>query len=235
MGLIALMVVGVLSAKGVCAEGPKTTCDETRRLQLARANIVVVDARLSADFTQGHIQGAVNAPSGELMTNTLPRDGRIIVYCPETSCSLADTAAQKLRGIGYSNVAVLEGGLAEWVRKGYPLESGQTPAGPRAKPGRISADSARKKIAASELVVVDVRSNLEFSAGHLPGARNLPLESFAAESAGLPKDKDVLVYDRQASRSRQAATMLIESGYRVFELPGGLAGWLKKKFPLEVK
>jgi rhodanese-related sulfurtransferase len=51
----------------------------------------------------------------------------------------------------------------------------------------------------------------------------------------MPKDKEILIYDRQGARSRQAFEKLKAAGFTVSELSGGLAGWVKRKLPLEVK
>lgn len=227
------LVILFAAAFPAWSAAPRISSEDLRKAQLLKEqNLVILDARSAGDFAASHIQGSRNAPLGEIRGD-LPKDGRVVVYCPETSCSLAETTAQKLHGLGYANVLVLDGGLAEWTRKGFPVTDANTPAPAKPKPQRLSAQDARDKL--STLFVLDVRPALEFSAGRLPGARNVPLEGLAAELNILPKDKAVLVYDRQAARSRKAAETLLENGFRVYELSGGLAGWARKKYTLEVK
>jgi rhodanese-related sulfurtransferase len=98
----------------------------------------------------------------------------------------------------------------------------------------MPASQAKKKLGTGELLALDVRPTAEFSAGHIPGARNLPLEDMGT-GASIPKDRPVLVYDRTSARSREAARKLLESGFEVSELSGGLAGWAAMKYPVEVK
>jgi rhodanese-related sulfurtransferase len=195
--------------------------------------LTILDARPASDFTAGHIQAAVNIPLGEAGTDALPKSGRITVYCSDNHCSIAEIAADKLRGMGHPDVMILDGGISEWARKGFPIAGGAIATQPR--PARLSVEAAYAKIKAGTIMVLDVRPQAEFPAGHLPGAKNVPLETLANELAALPKDKDILVYDRQAQRSRKAAQTMLAAGLRVYELAGGLAGWAKKKHELEVK
>jgi rhodanese-related sulfurtransferase len=62
----------------------------------------------------------------------------------------------------------------------------------------------------------------------------MPLEELDSALPDISKDKDIIVYDRQATRSIQAAQKLLSNGYKVSELAGGLAGWLHRKYPLEI-
>ena len=214
------------------AEAPKLSCDEVRQAQLEREpGLLIIDVRPPADYAAGHIQGAKNIPAYELGSLAVPRDGKVVVYCPDPSCPSDTTAADKLAGMGYSNVSVLEGGLAAWSKKGYPVERPKTVAkGPRQMP----ASEAKRKLDGGKILVLDVRPAPEFAAGHIPSARNLPLENLGA-APSIPKDRPVLVYDRVSARSRKAAEKLLEAGYEASELSGGLAGWAAMKYPVEVK
>jgi len=134
---------------------------------------------------------------------------------------------------GHDNVSVLSGGLSEWSKAGYPVTQTKTrPAGDK-RPGRIPPKKAREGL--QRFLVLDVRPALEFSAGHLPGAANIPLEGLKTSLANIPKDKELLIYDRQAKRSRQAAQELMNAGYAVSELTGGLSAWINMKYEVEVK
>ncbi|MBI5624771.1 MAG: rhodanese-like domain-containing protein [Elusimicrobia bacterium] len=235
-GLVGLIAgVLILNAFAASFATSSVSCPKLRRMQLAKESVVLVDVRPASEFAIAHIQGAVNVPGGELGSAGLPRNKPVVVYCPAESCNSAETAAENLRGMGYSNAAVLQGGMAEWSRKGYPLVGPESPAQPKPKPGRLPVEQARERLAQGGMLALDVRPSEEFAAGHLPGARNISLESLGAELSGVPKEMDILVYDRQAGRTRKASAILLEAGYRVFELPGGLVGWVKKGYELEVK
>lgn len=62
--------------------------------------------------------------------------------------------------------------------------------------------------------LVDVRTAMEFSSGHLPGALNLPLGSFQGGSKALgDKSRPVVVYCASGTRSAHAARQLRAAGY----------------------
>ena len=79
------------------AATPRITLDELRALQLNKAAMELVDVRMPDDFSKGHIQGARNAPQGEVGTDFLAKGARTIVYCTEDPCPMSDRAADKLK------------------------------------------------------------------------------------------------------------------------------------------
>lgn len=92
---------------------------------------VLVDARSSANFAQGHITGAMALPLEEARKNparpfkqTIPRDATIIAYCNGFSCHDSMDLAKLLMKAGYATVYVFEGGFPEWRDAGYPVTKG---------------------------------------------------------------------------------------------------------------
>jgi adenylyltransferase/sulfurtransferase len=78
------------------------------------------------------------------------------------------------------------------------------------------------------VVVIDVREPHEWSAGHIEGARHLPVGRIAAEVESIPRDQDVVLYCHMGGRSGRALAMLQSAGFtRVAHLRGGYAGWVK--------
>eukprot|EP00008_Paramoeba_atlantica_P009417 CAMPEP_0201489646 /NCGR_PEP_ID=MMETSP0151_2-20130828/23150_1 /ASSEMBLY_ACC=CAM_ASM_000257 /TAXON_ID=200890 /ORGANISM="Paramoeba atlantica, Strain 621/1 / CCAP 1560/9" /LENGTH=272 /DNA_ID=CAMNT_0047875305 /DNA_START=67 /DNA_END=885 /DNA_ORIENTATION=- len=78
-----------------------------------------------------------------------------------------------------------------------------------------------------EVVVVDVRTQKEYDAGHIANSILLPIAEFSDRLNELPKDKDVLLICRTARRSSIAAKTLLSSGFekRVLELQDGLSAY----------
>lgn len=77
-----------------------------------------------------------------------------------------------------------------------------------------------------KFVLVDVREPAEFSAGHIEGAKLVPLGTLQAEYAKLPKDVTLVVYCRSGHRSAQAVTFLKAHGYgKAVSLDGGFLAW----------
>ena len=214
---------------------PRVSPIELRRLQLIREpSLVIVDVRAPVEFVKGHIQGAMNVIASAIEGANLPRSGHIIVYCSEPTCPLSARAASTLISDGYQRVALLEGGFGEWQKNGYPLQGiANTPA-VKANHPRTTTSEASAKMNAGALTL-DVRPKLEYEAGHIPHARNIPLEQLDQDLVRLPKDQEIIVYDRFAARSRQAADKLTAAGFKVSELSGGVAGWAKRGKTLVTK
>jgi rhodanese-related sulfurtransferase len=100
----------------------------------------------------------------------------------------------------------------------------------------VSAAEAQRLIAEQKPVILDVRSPEEFKEGHLPGALNVNVQApdFEARLKGLDRDKPYLVYCRSGNRSRTAARAMQKLGFqKVYELSGGIKGWIAAKYPLE--
>ena len=93
---------------------------------------------------------------------------------------------------------------------------------------QITQEEAKSMMAEDDgCLVVDVRRQDEFDAGHIPGAVCVPNESIGAEApAALPdRGQLLLVYCRSGNRSKQAAQKLADLGYtRVCEF-GGILDW----------
>ena len=82
--------------------------------------------------------------------------------------------------------------------------------------------------------VLDVRTPEEFAEGHVPHAKNIPVQVLSARLAEVPKDKDVVVYCHSGVRATRAAMLLKESGYtRVSEMQGSMMAWEAAKLPIE--
>ena len=82
-------------------------------------------------------------------------------------------------------------------------------------------------------VVLDVRAPAEFAAGHLPGARNVPLADLPKRAADLPANKPVLVVcNTGASAGKAVATLRSGGRDEVFSLDGGVAAWRQAGLPV---
>ena len=208
----------------------KVSANELRGLQLQREpDLIIVDVRSPNDFALGHIQGARNIPSSDILKAGLSKDARVIVYCGEDACPLSDGAAKQLASAGYKKVFLLASGFSGWLTASYPaMKDATTPPAPTI-PSRFAGKVPK------DALPLDVRPAKEFLAGHLPGARSLPLEELAARLSELPKDRELLVYDRLTDRSHKAALTLRAAGFNVSELAGGLAAWAHRGLPLEVR
>ena len=90
---------------------------------VADSNVVVLDVRTVAEFTEGHIEGAILIDQGqsdfvEKAKATLPIEKKIAIYC--RSGRRSANAAGKLADIGYKCVN-LKGGIIAWKDAGKPV------------------------------------------------------------------------------------------------------------------
>lgn len=82
--------------------------------------------------------------------------------------------------------------------------------------------------AEKDYTVLDVRQPQEYAAGHIPGARHLPLPDLEAALAGLEPGQDYVFYCHSGRRSRAGARMAVENGRftgRIYNLDTGITGW----------
>jgi rhodanese-related sulfurtransferase/DNA-binding HxlR family transcriptional regulator len=86
-----------------------------------------------------------------------------------------------------------------------------------------------------EVVVLDVRPETEFAAGHLPYAHSMPLSQVQKRLAELPRDRPVVAYCRGpfCLMAKEAAELLNKEGFRALRLEDGVAEWRARGLPVE--
>lgn len=87
------------------------------------------------------------------------------------------------------------------------------------------------------VVVLDVRPEEEYRAGHIPGARSVPVERLEAYLEEVPKDREVIAYCRgpYCVFSDEAVALLRVRGYRARRLAEGLPDWRAAGLPVEAE
>lgn len=94
---------------------------------------------------------------------------------------------------------------------------------------QITAEKAKQMMDEhADVLILDVREQSEYDAGHIPGAVLLPVGSINEKSAAaviLEKDTVTLVYCRSGNRSKTASKALVDLGYtQIYEF-GGIIDW----------
>lgn len=93
---------------------------------------------------------------------------------------------------------------------------------------QISQEEAKNMMDTQEVIVLDVREQSEFDAGHIPEAVLLPVGTITEATVAVvipEKDSVVLVYCRSGNRSKTASQALVDLGYtNIFEF-GGINTW----------
>lgn len=108
-----------------------------------------------------------------------------------------------------------------------------------ASPDALSSESRETLLAkarSGDIVVIDVRPEAEYTAGHLPFARSLPLAELEKRLADLPAGKEIVAYCRGpfCLMSSEAVALLKKRGFRATKLADGVAEWRAGGLPVEV-
>lgn len=88
----------------------------------------------------------------------------------------------------------------------------------------------------SSVVLLDVRSEEEYQAGHLPNAINIPISEFEKGIPDVPfaKDTTTVVYCRSGPRANRVQQLLKQAGYSgVYDMRGHFTKWQDMKLPIE--
>jgi rhodanese-related sulfurtransferase len=100
----------------------------------------------------------------------------------------------------------------------------------------ISAAQFKQAILQQGIQVLDVRTASEFNGGHIQHALQanwMDKNEFTDRTQHLDKSQPVYVYCQAGGRSASAQSFLIEKGYKVINLEGGMSNWKMNGFPVE--
>lgn len=88
--------------------------------ELEAGEAIIVDVREATEYQQEHIAGARSRPLSELNTSDFPPDKAVVLYCGagKRSCQ----AAGRLREMGRTDIAILDGGIVGWKHAGLPTQ-----------------------------------------------------------------------------------------------------------------
>jgi rhodanese-related sulfurtransferase/predicted transcriptional regulator len=91
----------------------------------------------------------------------------------------------------------------------------------------IGRDELIARMRAGEIVLIDVRPTAEFEAGHIDGARSIPIDELEGRLGELPADREVVAYCRGpfCAYAHEAVRLLQASGRRARRLPDGWPEW----------
>jgi rhodanese-related sulfurtransferase len=90
---------------------------------------------------------------------------------------------------------------------------------------QIEPLDAAARLAEGGVVLLDVRTEEEFAAGHAPPAQLLPVHELAGRVGELDASIPVIAICRSGMRSQSAAELLVEQGFDVVNLAGGSLAW----------
>ncbi|MFF5342266.1 ArsR/SmtB family transcription factor [Streptomyces althioticus] len=99
----------------------------------------------------------------------------------------------------------------------------------------LSREELRARIAAGDVVVLDVRPEEEYQAGHIPGALSIPVDELAGRINELPQDLEIVVYCRgeYCVLAYDAVRLLTDRGRRAIRLDDGMLEWRLSDLPVD--
>ena len=129
---------------------------------------------------------------------------------------------QAVRALAESRLAELDGVVEAYLQDREELEV-------------VDAAELMERLSDGNVVVLDVRPEEEYRAGHIPGARSVPVDALEAVLQTLPKDREIVAYCRgpYCVFSDEAVAFLRSRGYRARRLRQGLPDWRAAGMPVE--
>ncbi|HVZ39660.1 MAG TPA: MBL fold metallo-hydrolase [Candidatus Kapabacteria bacterium] len=175
-------------------------------------DVVVVDTRSWPEFREGHARGALHAPLNRTFTTIVgsyvePRQRVLLIVEAE---DLREAVAA-LTSIGLDNI----GGYVP------PLEYAMNAGSGEARAPEVEAEELMESAGSGEAYILDVRSAVEYDAGHLPGAVNIAHTRLAPGLRQIPLGKPVYVHCQSGARSAAAVAFLRRKGANAVNVRGG--------------
>jgi DNA-binding transcriptional ArsR family regulator/rhodanese-related sulfurtransferase len=109
--------------------------------------------------------------------------------------------------------------------------------GERAFREEVTGGELLRRVKVGRVTLIDVRPEAEFEAGHLPGAKSMPLEQLEQRLKTLPKNREVVAYcrGRYCVFADEAVTLLKAKGYKAWRLAESPMDWQLAGLPVERK
>ena len=233
-------------------EKKKVTPRQVKEMFHDDDELVLIDVREQGAFSKEHMLLACCIPFSHMefkIGDLVPRKTTRIVLVdgdPADESRLAERAAERLSGFGYSHISVMEGGVSAWRAAGFELFSGvnvfskafgefveaayDTP--------RVTAQELKAKVdSGQKVIILDSRPEGEYHRMCIPRGINTPGAELVYRVHDLTPDPETMVVVNCAGRTRSiiGAQSLINAGIpnSVAALKGGTMGWQLAGFQLE--
>jgi len=193
--------------------------------EIERGEALLLDTRSILSFGGGHIPGAINIGARPILSVwagwLLPSDKPLLLVL-EDDTQLYDVLPLLIR-TGYTAFAgYLAGGMAAWIDAGYEIK----------RLNQLSVQEVRS--GATNMTLLDVRTEGEWMNGHIPGALHIPLPDLQSKAKQTIPKGPVAVYCGSGYRASIAGSILLNEGYEeVWNIPGSFSAWKNNDYPIE--
>ncbi|MEP7325904.1 MAG: rhodanese-like domain-containing protein [Gemmatimonadota bacterium] len=189
---------------------------------------MVVDIRSAQEFAAGHVAGTINIPLNRSFVTwagwLIPYTNDFILLAQKRDGGPVARAVRELAMIGLDRVAGVfdHKAIEQWSAAGKPLVT---------VPELSAADLGARR---PRPVIIDVRGESEWEAGHINGAQHIPLGYLVERMDEVPRDRPVVVHCQGGGRSHIGTSLLQAQGYQnVSNLTGGMGAWEAAGLPVE--
>lgn len=172
-------------------------------------------ARVSVANASHHLQRLKGV---RLVTSR--KEGQHVVY--RLASPMVESLWQCLQEIGEDRLLEVQELVRTYLQQRDELEP-------------VTREELLERMERDEVVVIDVRPEDEYRAGHLPQAISIPPDKLAARISELPKNKEIIAYCRgpYCLISYEAVEILRARGLKAFRLEEGFPEWRSQNFPFE--
>lgn len=175
------------------------------------AGLVLIDVRNPNEVALGSIPGALKVSLRTLLADveSLDRSAPTVVFCAGGYRSAI--ASSLLRSLGFSDVSDLIGGYTAWVATNA-LDT-------------LPAINVLDVAKSPDSLLIDVREDDEWVAGHAPTALHIAMQSITDRVGELDRDRQIICVCRSGRRSARVTEWLIAEGFDAINMTGGMQAW----------
>jgi rhodanese-related sulfurtransferase/glyoxylase-like metal-dependent hydrolase (beta-lactamase superfamily II) len=182
--------------------------------------LVVIDVRNGGETALGMLPGARNVPLPALLQTIPELDPNVPVVVNCAGGYRSSIASSLLKSHGFTDVSDLIGGYNAWADSNIPRT--------------LPAIDVKAAQVYPNALLVDVREQDEWDAGHIDGSVHIPMSQMPDRLDELDKKTMTIVVCRSGNRSGKVAAWLINRGYDALNMTGGMLSWNDEGLP-EVK
>ena len=192
------------------------------------AGAIIIDTRPAALYAVGHVPGTICIPQNGSFTTwagwLVPYTREFYLIVDEHAGPSVEAVVRDLAMIGLDRIGGWfdAGVISAWAEAGRPL--GTIP--------QVTIGDLGQSLRHGAVTLLDVRNQNEWNAGHIEGARHIPLGYLGDRLDEIPSGKPIVLQCASGARSMIGAGLLRARGVeQVINLAGGINEWMAAGLP----